>query len=260
MSDLIIGSTAIKYWFPEFRAPKDTDYISKHPSVTKDVQRYWIDEFQELIDRNGSAKYLAPNLLYNLKCSHFGWDIHWLKTANDILFLKSKGCKFDPELYKKLVNGWIKVHGKKWAALKDKDAGAFFNDAVNRKYVHDDIHKAVAVYDEPLYYRILENENSVKCLERKFKQLSIRDQLLLVQEEIWVTALERYLIPSDFTAGDKLSYSKSLKKLITTMSSGWFKMFIIENYHLLYSSNDKQYITKFKQAEKEGKLRLENNK
>jgi len=88
---------------------------------------------------------------------------------------------------------------------------------------------------------------SVECSEEKFNSLTLEDRLLLVQEEVWVTALEKYLIPSNFTHGDNLAYAKSLKKLVTTMSSGWFSIFIIENYHKLYKNTDWSFITKFKQ-------------
>jgi len=257
MNKLIIGSTALKHWFPtEVREPKDFDLISSEPKMEQAEQHYWIDEFQGLLQANKDSQYIDPDLLLTLKSSHFGWDIHWQKTANDILFLKRKGFRMNKDLYKSLVKGWIKVHGEKWAKLQDKDADKFFADAVKRKYVHDDIHDAVAVYDKPLYTLIKEREDSVKCLKDKFNQLNFNDQVLLVKEEVWVTALERYLIPSNFTFGDKLAYNKSLKKLTTTMSSGWFKEFIIDNFDHLYYCKDRSYIERFKQAERQNKLKL----
>jgi hypothetical protein len=224
--------------------------------MEKHEQNYWIDEFKELIASNRDPLYIDPENLLTLKSSHFGWDIHWQKTANDILFLKRKGFKMNHELYKHLVKGWMRVHGKKWASLKNKNADEFFADAVTRKYVHDDIHEAVAVYSEPLYTRIQENKESVKCLKEKFDLLTHEDKILLVKEEVWVTALERYIIPSKFTHGNKLAYSKSLKKLTTTMSSGWFKEFIIDNFDTLYFCNDQSYIERFKTAERNNKLRF----
>lgn len=264
MNKLIIGSHAAKHYFSDFRFPNDTDYINKDSSeVTKTVQNYWIPEFQFILDNNKDPKFIDADFLFTLKSSHFGWDIHWQKTAADILFLKSKGCRLHKELYKSLAEGWKRVHGEKWAKLKDKKAGEFFADNVIRKYVHDDIHEAIAVYDEPLYYRMLERRDSVKCLESKFNEIPFEDQILLVKEEVWVTALERYLIPSDFTDSPKSAYGKSLKKLITTMSGGgakgWFKLFMIDNYDKLYKNEDESYIERFKNAEKQSKVRFEQN-
>jgi hypothetical protein len=255
VNKLIIGSTAIKHWFPDFREPKDIDYICSDCLITKEKQNYWIEEFSELIKLNKDSNYLDADLLFNLKLSHLGWNIHWEKTANDVLFLKRKNCIFNPELYQLLVKGWTKLHGEKWVKLKDKSADSFFDDYVNRKYVHDDIHKVVAVGKNPLYFKILEKENSVKCSKEKFNNLDLEDKLNLVREEIWVTALERYLIPSNFTTGDNLSYYKALKKLTTTMSSGWFKMFIIEYFHLLHRDTNKTWVKKFKEAEKIGNIK-----
>jgi hypothetical protein len=250
---LIIGSHAMRHWFPDFpREPKDLDIISEVPQMSRDIQHYWIPEFEHFLKFNTNDKFLDPDFLLNLKLSHAGWDVHWEKTMHDILFLKSKGYKADRKLYKKLVKGWIKVHGKKWASLKGKDSKTFFEDTVVRKYVHDDIHNVVAIYDEPLYERLI--VKGVSCGEDAFNLLSEEDKLNLVKEEVWVTALERYLIPSNFTCGDALAYSKSLKKLATTMSSGYFKFFILDNYDKLCKDRDKSYIEKFKEAEKQNKL------
>lgn len=253
---MIIGSTAMKHWFPEFRDPKDLDIMSKEGKMTQKEQNYWVDSFQLLIDKNKDDTYLDPENMISLKSSHFGWDIHWDKTAFDILFLKSKGYRADRELYFKLVEDWKKVHGKKWASLEKKDSNNFFEDAVKRKYVHDTIHEAVSVYDRPLYERTLKEDGKVGCSEKKFDNLDFNDRILMVKEEVWVTALERYLIPNDFKYSPKRAYYQSLKKLTTTMSSGFFKFFIIDNFDKLYKSTDDSYIEKFKNVEKQNKLKL----
>ncbi len=254
-SSLIFGSSAIKHWYSDFRTPKDVDYMCQEPCMTKDVQNYWIPSFQTIIDRNLDNTYIDPDLLLTIKASHAGWDIHWSKTMGDILFLKSKGHKIDRDLYHQLVKDWIKVHGKKWASLKKKNSETFFVDGVQRKYVHDDIHEAVSVYDKPLYEKLL--SEGVSCSEEGFERLSFEDKLLLVKEEAWVTAIERFLIPKNFKTSQQLAYWKSLKKLMTTMSSGWFKFFMIDNYEYLYKNDDVSYITKFKEAEQQNKLRYE---
>ena len=255
---LIIGSRAIQAWFPDFkRNPKDIDFISKTPLMSREVQHYWVDSFQYILDNNKSDIYVDPNFLLAIKTSHAGWDIHWEKTMADILFLKKQGCVVDKELYNRLVKDWIGVHGKKWASLKGKTSTTFFEDAVPRKYVHDDIHEAVAVYDKPLYENLI--VEGVNCSEKGFDKLSFEDKILMTKEEIWVTALERYHIPSDFTCGHAAAYGKSLKKLATTMSSGWFKFFILDNFQHLTGCKDKEYIEKFKQAESQNKLRKYEN-
>lgn len=255
MEKLIIGSTALKHWYSEARNPKDLDLISSKPKMLKETQHYWVDSFREILRLNKDPDYIDPHLLLTLKASHAGWDIHWEKTMHDILFLKARGHKINVDLYWKLVKDWKKVHGKSWATLKDKGVEDFFNDAVKRKYIHDDIHLAVAVHDEPLYFRILKSPDSVACSENKFNRLSHEDKINLVKEETWVTALERYLIPADFKFNYKIAYSRSLKKLITTMSSGWFKLWMIDNYQDIYQPGNKNFIDKFNLALKQNKIR-----
>lgn len=255
---LIFGSRAIKFWFPDFREPSgDTDYICEDPMMSKTLQHYWIPSFQYFLDNNKHPVYLDPEFCLLIKQSHAGWDIHWQKTIADILFLKRKGLVVDKTLYHMLVKDWIGVHGKKWASLKNKTSTTFFEDAVSRKYVHDDIHEAVAIYDKPLYEKLI--VEGVNCSESGFDKLSFDDKILMTKEEIWVTALERYHIPSDFTCGHAAAYGKSLRKLATTMSSGWFKFFILDNFQFLTGCKNKEYIEKFKKAETQNKLRKYEN-
>jgi hypothetical protein len=95
----------------------------------------------------------------------------------------------------------------------------------------------------------------VSCSKKGFDKLSYDDKLNLVREEVYVTALERWLIPHDFKFSKIEAYQKALKKLATTMSSGWFKFFILTNIDVLRNDRDFSYIDKFKQAETENKLR-----
>lgn len=246
---MIFGSTAIKHFYRDFRDPKDLDVMTPDPLMTREEEHYWIPEYEDLIQASNNKKFLDPDLILTLKASHAGWNIHWQKTMFDILFLKRKGLQINKPLYERLCKAWVKVHGKKSAPLKGKTADEFFDDHVKRKYVHDDIHKAVAYYDEPLYFRILKSEDSVDCSEEKFAALSLEDQVRLAKEEIFVTALERWIIPNPkFSAGR--AYQASLKKFVTTMSSGWMTYFLIDNFGLL-CHNTENYVEKFKQKEHE---------
>jgi hypothetical protein len=255
MDKLIFGSTACKHWFSDFREPKDLDYISKEKVMTKEVQSYWVDSFQLLLDNNNDSVYLDPNFLITVKMSHGGFDIHWEKTMRDIVFLKERGCVADRDIYKKLVKDWKAVHGKRWASLKGKDSKSFFEDAVKRKYVHDDIHAAIAA-DKPVYFKILKDGSDVECSEEKFNLLSHEERVILAREEIWVTALERFLIPNDFKYSNGLAYLKSLKKFATTMSSGFMKFWILDNFKDLMIPDGPEYVNKFKQALKDNKISL----
>ncbi len=246
----------MRHWFPDFpREPKDIDYISTDNIQTREEEHLWEPEFQWFLDNNEDDTYLDVDHLLLLKTSHLGWDIKWEKHVSDVEFLKRKGYSVKNEKqYNILVKAFTRKHGKQWASLKGKDSTTFFEDAVKRKYVHDTIHDAVAYYDKPLYESLV--YEGVSCSRKGFDNLSYDDKLKLVKEEVYVTALERWLIPNDFKCSKIEAYQKALKKLATTMSSGWFKYFILTNIDVLRSDRDFTYIEKFKQAEKENKLQL----
>lgn len=243
---MIFGSTAIKHFYPEFRTPNDLDIMTRDVGVTKEVQKYWIDEFQDLIDLSNNREYLDPNLCLTNKCAHANWNIHWEKTMADILFLKNKGHKINKPIYNKLVKAWRKVHGRESAPLKGKTQDQFFGDAVKRVYNHDSIHDAIAFYDEPIFKRTLKKDGEVDCSESAFNKLAHEDQLKMAKEEIYVTALERFFIPNNMDYSKGRAYNASLKKFVTTMSSGWMSFFLIDNFKdLLYNGFD--YVKKFEE-------------
>lgn len=244
-NNLIFGSTAAKYWFSDFREPKDLDVLTQEKFMTKDRQFYWFGaSSQWILDNNKDSKYVDPEFLLTIKAGHAKWDIFWNKTMSDIVFFKRKGLKINDELYKLLMVDFTALHGKKWASLKGEDSKTFFEDAVKRLYVHDSIHEAISYYEKPLYENILVGDGTVNCSKEKFDNLSFEDKIKLVKEEIFVTALERFLIPNDFKYSSQRAYWQSLKKFITTMSSGWLSKFLIDNYDTLAINKD-NYVETF---------------
>jgi len=242
---IIFGSTALKFWYPDLpRNPSDLDIISKEEMMSREVQHYWFDGFEELVKLNNGSEYLLPDLLISLKAAHANWNIHWEKTMFDVQFLKGKGHKIDIPLYKHLVGVFRKIHGKESASLKGRTADQFFDDAVKRKYNHDDLHRWVAYYDKPLYESIQPDPTTVECAEVLFKKLSYEDQIKMAKEEIFVTALERFIIPKlPYSQGR--AYNASLKKFVTTMSKNWMSLFLIENFGELQYDKKDDYIGRF---------------
>src|SRR5687767_7556534 len=94
----LFGSQLIKKLFPDFREPKDNDFVTNNFS---EVYHFDIEN-----DCNGkrSEFYSIPctperemtaDEIYTVKVSHAIYDIHWPKTMSDIRFLQLKGCKID---------------------------------------------------------------------------------------------------------------------------------------------------------------------
>lgn len=236
MKPVLIGSKAIKDSFPDFpREPKDLDYFSKDLAEPTKVDGLKIETFYhpDLEKWDWSSGIASPDELYTIKVSHAFWELKngsWSKHMMDVLFLQSKGAKLIPELYKILYKVWEDTHGKKKVNL-EADPEEFFNDKiVKRIYDHDSIHESVAYYDRPLFERILRDDSDVAVDKSKWDALDHEDKLKMVREEIYATALERKLVPTDYKASAGAAYNWTLRKTITSLTKGWFALFVVENF------------------------------
>jgi hypothetical protein len=65
---------------------------------------------------------------------------------------------------------------------------------------------------------------------KKVWALSWADQIKLFREEIYATALERWMIPSDYRFSPAKAYFLALRKTITSLTKGVSSRFIIDNF------------------------------
>lgn len=236
---LLIGSRAIKHWFPDFpRDPKDWDYV-----VANSTDQYYAiadDSFFEN-DSKYRVEYHVNPILFNLyqpgpfheeiasandlltlKVSHLFWDIFWSKHMFDVQFLLKKGCKIDYDLFYKLYAYWQEYHGKNKRSDLKMSADDFFNNAM-QKYDHDELHSLLV--DHPAYFKVLKDGSEVEPDEHKFNCLSPQEKLDLVREEVYVMAYER-LGGRDY----REAYSWMLKKFIISHAPIWEALWIIHHY------------------------------
>jgi hypothetical protein len=235
---LIIGSTAMNAHFPTTRKPKDLDYFGPVESVEQmkrfGIQvndRFWHDNLVgSQLDRDGIA---SVDELYTIKVSHAYWELQngsWDKHMADIMFLKANGALLDMELHKLLYPIWIETHGAKKMNLAQA-AGQFFKDAVVRIYDHDSIHDSVAFGDHPLYERILKDGETVDIdPDKMWNGLTFDEQIALFREEIAATALERWMIPTNYKFSPGRAYKMALRKTITSLTKGKSARFIVTNF------------------------------
>lgn len=198
-------------------------------------------------------KRATPDAIYTIKRSHAMYDIYWDKTISDIIWLQRKGCKLIPELHTSLCKYWKKVHGNKNFLNLNRTKKEFFDDYVKKEYDHDLLHVIVACSPEhvgllskppssltcfereqvgnnlPMYTNILKDGQEVLLDYQKFMQLSNANKLKLFREEIYVIALERWLIPSNFRISKPQAYRWALKKAITKLTKNWATQFILDN-------------------------------
>lgn len=235
MNTLIIGSTAIRHHFPDFpREPHDIDmWAREYPThlgaqIDRRVDRFWDDRLAFIPTGDN---YATPDQIYTMKVSHAPWEIHdtWRKHMHDIVWLKQRGARLNYLLHDTLYPIWEDLHGKKRVNL-NQESGAFFTDAVVRIYDHDSIHDTVAHYDRPLWMDVLKDGQDVAMDMNKVWNLPWVKQVQLFREEIYATALERWMIPNDYRFSAKVAYLWALRKTITSLTKGRSATFIIDNY------------------------------
>lgn len=228
---VIIGSTAIKFYFPDFpREPKDIDYLVSDKNMWDNIQGK--EEYHEndvlwnyFIQKNIFPKYLYPDLLLTLKMSHLFWDINWEKHNFDVQFLLKKGCILNVPLFYELYKYWNKYHGKNKRSDLKMSSLDFFNNALKSPYDHDHLHTLIK--DPPTYSKVLIGE--VEVSEDKFNALSFEEKCDLVQEEVYIMAWER-MPKLDY----RVAYGRMLRKFIISHAPLFEAVFIIQNFKDLY--------------------------
>lgn len=225
---VLVGSQAAAINFPGYRKPKDVDYFS-------DARIEGAETFYHpYLEGWAWGDVATADELYTIKVSHSFWPNRWPKHIQDIAWMQEHGAKLIPELYDLLYLIWVEHYGRKRARLpKGATADTFFTGSVERKYDHDSIHASVAYYNEPLYKAILADGEQVAVDRAKFESLSHLDKLRLAREEMYATALERILIPDEYTSSSLRAYRWSLQQTVTSFSKGWFPLFIVENARYL---------------------------
>lgn len=199
---IIIGSTAAKYWFKDYpKNPKDLDILCtqfKETTQKSDIQTHRLA--QKIIDLSINKNYLDPDLLYTLKVSHAYWNIFFEKTLKDIEFFKNKGLVINQELHDELVQLWSEIHGKKHVQMQ-RSTKEFWNDNAKRRvfnvdtkglHQHEFLHTLVKFKDEPMHFYVRPDKNSVYIPKSSFESLDCQDKLKLATEELLVTAIERF--------------------------------------------------------------------
>lgn len=235
---ILVGSQALKRHLPDIREPKDTDYLLVDPTSTELAENSTreIEYFTHprLSEWNWSGDVASLDELYTLKVSHAFWELRngsWNKHMFDIVTMQNAGAEFLPELHTLLYSIWEEVHGKKKANL-EQSPDKFFNPNVHRKFDHDSLHASIAYRASgiPLFNEILRDGHQIAVDRSKFEAMDEVTKHQLVREEVYATALERRVIPSDYTVHPKAAYAHALQKTITSFTKGWFPLYIVRNF------------------------------
>lgn len=186
--------------------------------------------------------YICPLIwLYIQKRSHIHRPIKFARHIRQLQIIKEQLIKNGQfplsKEYQKALDRRIYITKKKYpdrVPSLNKSNEDFFEDKVTKYYIHDDIHKVMAYYDEPIYEKLKIDKSLAKCEKELWTNLSHGDKIKCVQEECFVIAVERFVIPKIKTnqryMPDHMSFNKALEKVCTTLTSGWFRDFAIDNW------------------------------
>lgn len=237
---LIYGSQAIQHWFSDFeRTPNGLDIITDRQDLTYSkgkTEYYYIPEFFDNF-KNKNSDFLDKDYLYTFKVSHLAWNINWEKHMKDAQFLKSHYCKLDMDLYNILYKKQEGIHGKKKVKMGVHNSD-FFKSNIYRKHNHEELHEHFMFFKRPLNEKIRCDLDSPLCSEKLWDKLDHPTKLRCALEEIFVLAAERYILVENPIPA-KIARVKILKWMITSSTSGWFCLFLIEHFDSLriYSQN-----------------------
>ncbi len=227
---LIIGSTAIKNFFPDFpRNPKDLDYVvDNEDNKNSDNTEYLYNPIILKYQKDG---YLKPELLLSLKISHLFHDINWFKHIFDVQFLISKGIQYNKEIVDELIPFWNDIHKKVKKSNLMLTKEDFFTNAINEDTLqHDYIH--TLINPVPMYTLLLKDGAEVELDENKWHKMSYEDKSKVVFEETAVMAWERYK-----NNHWREAFKLQLKDNIIKHFPHYIAMFSILNYSILQRLN-----------------------
>jgi hypothetical protein len=198
---------------------------------------------------------LVPSLdvLYLLKMSHrYKKDSpHFLKTMGDIHYMRNLGAKIRPEHEEFFKQREKETYTNTLPKLNQSKEGFFRDDIYT--YDHDTIHVAVAIGERPAYLEFKPEDSEVMVSKAMWDNLPMQIKLNAAYEEICVLCIERALVPHrDKWPDVKKAFDLAHAKLASSISSGWFREFVWENYYDIQAMYSDEFVKKFEQGLENG--------
>lgn len=200
------------------------------------------------------------NVLATIKYAHIYYgDGRWYKHIKDLHTLCSDFDKLDWDLVRLRRKENARRRGKLHTpTLKGIVKSSFFTDnlTIPAKYDHDSLHYCVMHHDRPIYEMIQEPGHEVECSRLLWEQLPRELKIQCCLEEAYVLSLERILIPHreqgitdplppELYASEFSAFHWSLMRICTTITSGWFRDFAVQNYPDIIAAFNPDYWDRF---------------
>lgn len=185
---------------------------------------------------------------------------NFYKHALDWHFMVRSGVELKPEHeeFRKLREKETYTHKLPKLNVSSKD---FFDSDMNgivQFYIHDDIHKAIAIDGIPAFEKYLKDGSEVLTDKKKFFECSEDVRMAGIIEEGMVLALERSLLihgtwPADY------AFKFAMGKVSSTICGGYFREYAYLHLFEALKKYPKDYWEKFQKAVVDGKVRRYNN-
>lgn len=256
---MLIGSRAISHWNSDFKVKPGADWDiigdKSYESFYRDIfdipqpDRIEWHDTSSLNNGDMSRDFynpchvMEPYGLAIIYRSHlhrdWNWDGHICKYHRFIVPMLSSSdlvsLKDDPLLLERIK--LTKQAYPQGNPKLNKSNMDFFDDPVNKVYDHDFLHELYAYEDRPMFEKLKRPEqfDLAWCARDLWEGLTYTQKLQCVAEETYVIATERFMVPNNWDFATKRAYYHSLKKVCTTLTSGWFRDFAIDNFPQVYS-------------------------
>ena len=169
----------------------------------------------------------------------WNWDAHITKYHKFILPMLENDLHLSDPVLLERIKMTKKVYPQGNPNLMQSNE-MFFDDPVKKVYDHDFLHELYAYEDRPMFEKLKHEgeEGQAWCAKDLWQQLSHLQKLQCVAEESYVIATERFMVPNDWNHPTKKAFYFALKKVCTTLTSGWFRDFAIDNFPQVFELFD----------------------
>lgn len=197
------------------------------------------------------------DILFAIKQSHryLRNSPHFWKTMADWHNMRNAGAVIRPEHKEFLKTREAETYWYKHPKLNVSKDDFFQDDGIEYVWDHDDIHKSVAVGENPAYTYYLKDGAQVDCDKDKFFALPEQYRLNGVVEEAAVLAIERSLVPHPGVWTPEYAWKFALGKVCSSITSGWFRQYAYEHAPEILKLYPKGYWEKFQQDCADGKVK-----
>lgn len=178
--------------------------------------------------------------LMTLKLSHLTFK-GTKKALQDIHLFSMLRIQVVEEAYYKLFDYWqSEAEVQPWRANFSMTVEDFFNDAVSRLELHDDLHKRFSFEDQPAFRLLQEPDQlTVDVSYDKWKLLTEQQQLNVIIEETLVLTYERIILspnPKTREIPYQAAYLMFLQAMLLRLTPRWMVPFMANNY-LFFAEN-----------------------